>query len=67
MGRFYRGMSNPRQVKGFRKGKSPSSRETMAELHTILERRLRLYPPDSIMVKVVKEAIAIQKEKEAGW
>jgi hypothetical protein len=65
MGRFWRGMSAPRQVRGFRKVKPASYGEHLAAMERELAVRLASGGEDHPSVKTQRETIRRFKEEHA--
>lgn len=58
MGRFWRGMNSPRQVRGRRKVKPASHDERLESMRRELATRERVYGPDHWMTQMQRNIIA---------
>jgi hypothetical protein len=64
MVRFFRGMANPRQTRGFRHVNPATKEERLASMRRELERRLQAFGPNDWMVRNQEEAIKKLTEKD---
>ena len=58
MGKFWRGMNSPRQVRGRRKVKPASQEERLASMRRELATRERVYGPDHWLTQMQRDRIA---------